>query len=89
MKEKKGVICQSCGMPMQKIEDFGTNADCSRNDEYCHFCYGDGKFTDQGITMEQKIQRNVEIAKAKMNMSEEEARRMANATIPNLKRWRK
>ena len=76
-------------MPMQSVQDFGPNADRSRNDEYCHFCYKDGKFTDEGITMEQKIERIVEIAKTKMNMPEEKAGRMANATIPNLRRWRK
>ena len=35
--EKLGPICQSCGMPLQKSEDFGTNPDGSKNQEYCHF----------------------------------------------------
>jgi len=38
-----------------KNEDFGTNTDGSKSKEYCHFCYKDGKFLDEGITMEQKI----------------------------------
>ena len=33
-KEPKGPICQSCVMPMEKPEDFGTEADGSRNEEY-------------------------------------------------------
>ena len=47
-------FCQSCGMPMTN-ETLGTNADGSRNDDYCIYCYKDGKFT-QDMTMEQMIE---------------------------------
>jgi hypothetical protein len=86
--EQKGLICQSCGMPLQKDEDFGTNKDSSKNDEYCHFCFKDGTFTDEGITMEQKIEKIVTIATTHMNMPEAQARSMANEIIPTLKRWK-
>jgi hypothetical protein len=33
------VFCQSCGMPLSKGEDFGTNAGGSKNDDYCVYCY--------------------------------------------------
>jgi len=88
MEEPQVQICQSCGMPMQKNEDFGTNTDRSKNEEYCHFCYKDGTFTDKGITMEEKINKNVEIAR-KMGVPEEKAREMANNIIPKLKRWKR
>ena len=87
--EAKHIICQSCGMPMQKEEDFGTNTDSTKNDEYCRFCYRDGKFTDEGITMEQKIDKLVGIAVEQMNIPEDKARVHANEIIPTLKRWRK
>jgi Putative zinc ribbon domain len=80
-------ICQSCGMPMSE-KDFGTNNDKTKNKGYCHFCFRDGKFTDDGITMEQKIGKNIEIAK-KMGMTETAAKTLAENTIPKLKRWRK
>ena len=80
-------LCQSCGMPIRKKEEFGTNLYGIKNKEYCHFCFKDGKFTDEGITMEQKIDKLIEIAKTKMNMPEEKAREMANSIIPKLKRW--
>ena len=86
MEEAQGEICQSCGMPMQKNEDFGTNADGSKSEEYCRFCYRKGRFTDEGITMEEKIKKNTEMA-TKMGMAEEKAREMANNIIPKLKRW--
>lgn len=82
------IICQSCGMPLEKEEDYGIDLDGSKNKEYCHFCYKDGRFTDEGVTMEEKIKKNTEIA-IKMGMPEEKAREMANSTIPMLKRWQK
>jgi len=75
-------------MPMTKAADFGTNADGSKNKEYCKFCYEKGKFTDEGITIEEKIAKNVEIA-TKMGWPEDKAREMANNIIPKLKRWKK
>ena len=30
-------FCQSCGMPLEKPEDFGTNMNKSRSEDYCHF----------------------------------------------------
>lgn len=37
--EKK--FCQSCGMPLTD-EILGTNADGSKNEEYCMCCFKDG-----------------------------------------------
>lgn len=87
MKTSDGDICQSCGMPMNKITDFGSNKNGSINKEYCHFCYKDGAFNDPGITMEEKIEKNIAIAE-KMGMAREEAIALANATIPELRRWK-
>lgn len=86
MESSNYIICQSCGMPLQGDEDFGTNLDGSKNAEYCRFCYKEGKYTDEGITMEKKIEKNIEIAK-KMGMAEEQAKKIANSIIPKLKRW--
>jgi hypothetical protein len=81
-------MCQSCGMPLKESEMFGTNDDGSKNEEYCKFCYQNGEFTDAGISMEDKIEKNVKIAVEKMGLDENEARAMANSVIPKLKRWR-
>ena len=32
-------FCQSCGMPLQAEDQWGTNADGSLNEEYCCYCY--------------------------------------------------
>ena len=87
MKTLENNICQSCGMPMAKLSDFGTNKDDSENTEYCCYCYKLGDFTNPGITMEQKIEKSITIAE-KMGMVREDAIALANATIPELRRWK-
>ncbi len=47
-------FCQSCGMPLTQ-EILGTNADGSKNEDYCIYCYKDGKFL-QECTMEEMIE---------------------------------
>ena len=47
-------FCQSCGMPLTN-EILGTNADRSKNEDYCMYCYKDGKFT-QDCTMDEMIE---------------------------------
>ena len=36
-------FCHSCGMPLNRVEDCGTNADGSTNFNYCQNCYKSGK----------------------------------------------
>ena len=36
-------FCQSCGKPLSKNEDCGTNTDGGTNFNYCKDCYSDGK----------------------------------------------
>ena len=52
-------FCQSCGMPLQKNEELGTNHDGSKNEEYCCYCYKDGAFT-MDCTMDQMIDHCVQ-----------------------------
>jgi hypothetical protein len=84
----KQKICQSCGMPLQKEEDFGTNANGSKSEEYCFHCFQNGEFLDEGITLEGKISKNVKFA-VQMGMSEDEAWKLASEVLPKLKRWKK
>lgn len=52
MQEK---ICQSYRMNMKSAEDFGTNANGARNEEFCHYCYQNGAFTRDATIMEEKL----------------------------------
>jgi hypothetical protein len=74
-------------MPLQKPGDFGTNADGSKNQEYCQYCYQKGTFTEPDITMEQMIEKCTGIMK-QMNISEAQIEQ-TKKFIPMLKRWKK
>lgn len=82
----KGQFCQSCGMPAEKAEDYGTNTDGSKSKDYCHFCFTKGKFTDPDITLEQMIDKVVEYAK-QLKVPADKAKEMVKDFIPQLKRW--
>ena len=86
-------FCQSCGMPLTKQDDFGTNADGSTNYDYCKYCYQDGKFL-QECTMEEMIEHcsqfvdevNKQMPKP---MTKDEYKQMMREYFPMLKRWKK
>jgi hypothetical protein len=80
-------VCQSCGMPMKIESDFGTNADKTKNEEYCTYCYQNGAFTNPDITMEEMIQGCIGIM-VKYGMPEEQAKQQMTTLIPTLKRWK-
>lgn len=82
-----GNICESCGMTMHHLSDFGTNIDNTINTEFCHFCFLKGRFVDHGISLEQKIEKNIAMGQ-KMGMPKEEATMKANNTLPKLRRWK-
>ena len=84
--QPRGPFCQSCAMPMEKPRDFGTNADGSKNNEYCHFCFEKGKYTDPNITKEQMIEKVAGIMK-QMNIPDSQIEQV-KTFIPILKRWR-
>jgi hypothetical protein len=39
--------------------DFGSNEDGTINTEYCHDCYVGGVFVERGVSLEEKIERNI------------------------------
>ncbi|WP_462384688.1 zinc ribbon domain-containing protein [Intestinibacillus massiliensis] len=80
-------ICQSCGMPMTKPEEYGTEADGSRSAEYCVYCMEKGAFTAD-CTMEQMIETCLDVA-PKIYTDREKSREMMLSYFPTLKRWRK
>jgi hypothetical protein len=81
------VFCQSCAMPLEKPDQFGTNADNSPNHDYCAFCYQGGKFTEPNITMQAMIDKCILIMVSQMQMPEAQAKALMENTIPRLKRW--
>lgn len=82
--------CQSCAMPMGDTDEmYGTNSDGTKNDDYCKYCYMEGKFTTD-ISMEEMIEVCVpHMVSANSGMSEDQARNMMREYFPKLKRWQK
>ena len=85
-------FCQSCGMPLTD-EVLGTNADGSKNEDYCMYCYKDGKFT-QECTMDAMIEHCAQFVGdfnegSGLQLTREEAIGQMKMYFPHLKRWRK
>jgi hypothetical protein len=78
-------FCQSCTLPIDKLEDRGTQKDGSKSDIYCKYCYKDGAFTDPGMTLE----RMKEIAKSEMGKQHlpDNIIQQSIDMLPRLKRW--
>lgn len=83
---ENSLICQSCSMPIEKEEHIGTNADGSKNNDYCVFCFKDGSFTND-MSLEEYIEYSLQFA-SETGMSKEEMREYCKKTLPNLKRWK-
>ena len=86
-------FCQSCGMPLQKPEEFGTNQDGSKNEEYCCYCYTNGAFTSD-CTMDEMIEHCVQFLcefnkENGVDFTKEEAVVQMKQFFPALKRWAK
>lgn len=86
-------FCGSCGMPLKKAGDFGTNADGSVNEEYCTYCFQKGNFTME-CTMEEMIEHNLKFLDefnkdSGKEFNEDEARKEMCKFFPMLKRWAK
>ena len=86
-------FCQSCGMPLTRKEDCGTNADGTINYDYCQYCYADGKFL-QDFTMEEMIEHCAQFVdevnkQMPQPMTKEEYKQMMRNYFPMLKRWSK
>ena len=83
------VFCQSCAMPINDESLRGTEANGSKSDDYCHYCYEQGAFKGD-MNMEQMIDfcaptmvqygSAPDVETAKKDMME---------YFPKLKRWAK
>ncbi|WP_029904260.1 zinc ribbon domain-containing protein [Prevotella sp. 10(H)] len=84
-------FCQSCGMPLNVSEDFGTNADQSKNEEYCTYCFANGNFTED-VTMDEMIDHCVQYLDdfnkdTEQALTKEQAIEQMKQYFPTLKRW--
>jgi len=87
-QQPTGPCCQSCGMPLGKPEDFGTDATGHRVTDYCHFCFTNGAFVNPQMPMQAMIDKCVDVMAKRGIMPQAQARALMTDLIPTLKRWR-
>ena len=88
--QPQGPFCQSCAMPMHQPEHFGTEADGSRSEAYCVYCYKDGAFTMPDATLEQMVEISAKgWSDQDPTVTFEQAKAQMQSVLPSLERWRK
>lgn len=78
-------FCQSCTLPIDNMEDRGTEEDGSKSDMYCKYCYQNGAFTETDMTLDQMMDI-AETEMKKQNLPESIIQQSMNM-LPLLKRW--
>jgi hypothetical protein len=76
-------FCQSCSMPIDSPELFGTEKDGTANSDYCKYCYANGAFTNPGLTLEEMKEHMMK----RMEKLPEDIIEIATSRLPFLKRW--
>lgn len=79
------LICQCCGMPLDDTAISKEN-DGNFNEEYCKWCYTDGKFIYKSL--DELIDFLAE-RMANENYTEQQVREYLRAQLVNLKYWKK
>ena len=79
------LICQCCGMPLDD-SSISKETDGTFNEEYCKWCYTDGKFVY--ASLEELTDFLVEHM-SNENWSPEQARAFFEAQLPKLDHWKK
>ena len=77
--------CESCGMILTPA-DYGSDADGSKDEHYCKWCYEQGKYT-YDTTMDAMIEDCAPRLAENTGMSRDEAVSLMGAVLPHLKRW--
>ncbi|MEN6341175.1 MAG: zinc ribbon domain-containing protein [Methanospirillum sp.] len=80
--------CGSCGMPLERPDDAGTEADGSPSERYCTHCYRNGAFVQPDLTRDRMVEEYAPLLAAELGMPLEQARAMVTAFTATLPRWR-
>ncbi|MBS1933259.1 MAG: zinc ribbon domain-containing protein [Bacteroidetes bacterium] len=80
------LICQSCSMPIDNIQDRGTEKDGTYSSEYCKYCYQNGAFVNPDIRVEDMksfIEKKMQEMKLPQSVVQQSL-----SILPHLKRWK-
>ena len=80
------LICQCCGMPLNEDSMISKETDGSYNEDYCKWCYADGKFVYQ--SKESLIDFLVSHMPNPDQLEDEERRAQFESGLSQLKHWK-
>ena len=74
-------------MPLAGDELLGTNADGTKNEDYCIYCYQNGEFTSD-MSMDEMMNFCIDkMVEVHPDMDKAQAASMMQEVFPKLKRW--
>ena len=80
------LICQCCGMPLEEDSLMSREPDGAINEEYCKWCYAEGKFVYQDLeTLVDFLTGHM----ARETMPPEQVRAYLENQLPKLRHWQK
>lgn len=80
------LICQCCGMPLNEDDLISKEADGSFNEDYCKWCYENGRFTYN--SKESLIDFLVSHMSNPENLTDAARREQFDAYLSQLKHWK-
>lgn len=80
------LVCQCCGMPLSEDDLIGRETDGSFNEDYCKWCYENGKFAY--TSKEALIDFLVSHMPNPEDLTNEERRAQFDAYLSQLKHWK-
>ncbi|MDD6884344.1 MAG: zinc ribbon domain-containing protein [Eubacteriales bacterium] len=78
------LICQCCGMPLED-ENISRETDGAFNEEYCKWCYAEGKFVYSSL---EELMDFLGKHMSSDQWPEEAVRAFLQQTLPTLRHWR-
>ena len=80
------LICQCCGMPLEEDSLMSREPDGAINEEYCKWCYAEGKFVYQDL---ESLVDFLTDHMAGETMPPEQVRAYLENQLPKLRHWQK
>lgn len=80
------LICQCCGMPLNEDSLISKEKDGSYNEDYCKWCYADGKFAYE--SKESLLDYLVSHMPNPENLKDEDRRTQFDGYLSQLKHWK-
>lgn len=81
------LFCQCCGMPLNEDENISREPDRSFNEDYCKWCYTDGKFTY--VTKDELLDFLMDHMPNPENMEDDDRRKQYDGWLSQLAYWKK